>query len=145
MLAGVAGPDRRIVAVQRTYLVPDGAAKAFVTAPRLTLGPLAAGAVRLAPPGPTLAIAEGVETALSFSAITGVPCWASLSAERLHRVELPEIAQTVIIAADHDEPGIKAAKRAAAHYRSVGREVRIEAPDLPGFDWNDVLRARATT
>src|ERR1700760_2034451 len=40
-------------------------------------------AIRLAPAGDALGIAEGIETALSASALFGVPCWAAVNAGML--------------------------------------------------------------
>jgi hypothetical protein len=37
--------------IHRTWLQPDGLAKASFREPRLSLGPIGGGAVRLAPPG----------------------------------------------------------------------------------------------
>jgi hypothetical protein len=62
MVAAVACvPDRRIVAVHRTFLSAAGCGKAKVPNPKCSLGPVGGGAVRLAPAGPKLVVAEGIE------------------------------------------------------------------------------------
>jgi len=55
---------------------------------------------------------------------------------------LPPMVRAVVIAADSDGPGRRAAHRAARRWLAEGRAVRIALPDLPGQDFNDVLLAR---
>lgn len=108
---------------------------------RLMLAPQAGGAVRLsqgADADDCLAIAEGIETALSFTALRGVPCWAARSALGLEQWRPPEHVRRVIIAADGDAPGLRAADVLAASLRSFVRVEIAAAPD--GRDWNDELR-----
>lgn len=71
------------VAIHRTWLQTDGRAKASFREPRLSLGPVAGGAVRLAPAGELLLVGEGVETSASGMAATRLPAWAGLSASGL--------------------------------------------------------------
>lgn len=54
MVAAVQRPDRRIIACQATYLRASDGAKAPVSVPRMTVGALGDGAVRLGAAGPTL-------------------------------------------------------------------------------------------
>ena len=80
MIAAVARwPSSEIVAVQRTFLKANGEGKAAVSSPKKMLGPVAGGAVRLAPHGPTLVVAEGIETAMTLLQETKYPVWAALS------------------------------------------------------------------
>jgi len=134
-------PDRQPRAIHRTFLRPDGLGKADVTPPKMTLGPCAGGAVRLAPHGPKLLVAEGIETTLSAMLASGLPGWAALSTGGLRSLTLPPDAAEIIIAADHDPPGIAAAEDAARRWTAEGRRVRIAIPDRPGADWNDTLRS----
>jgi putative DNA primase/helicase len=128
----------QIVAVQRTWLRADGAGKAHVEPQKAALGPIAGGAVRLAPAGETLCIAEGIETGLSVLQATGLPTWAALGTSNLARAELPEISHQVIIAADSDDAGEQAAQQTAQRLLREGRRVRIARPPT-GRDFNDVL------
>jgi hypothetical protein len=141
MLAAVARwPGTRVVAVHRTYLTPDGH-KASVSPVKKSLGPCSGGAVRLARfGGERLAITEGIETGLSVQLATGIPTWAALSAAGMRSLALPALplAGEVLIAADGDETGLRAAHSAAARWHAEGRHVWIAAP--PRGDWNDVLR-----
>ncbi len=104
MLAGVARVDlNRIVAVHRTFLAADGSGKAGVTPDKKSLGPIAGGAVWLAPAADTLCVAEGIETALSCQQATGIASAAALSAGGMEHLILPPLplAAQVIIAADN--------------------------------------------
>jgi hypothetical protein len=130
-----------LVGVHRTYLAPDGSGKAPVEPAKMMLGEFGRGeAVRLAPAASTMAVAEGIETALSVTALSGMPCWAGLSDGGVARLVLPPLplAVDILIAADGDSAGRKAAFKAAERWRSEGRVVRVkEAP--AGEDFNDVL------
>lgn len=147
MVALVAdGASGQAVAVHRTWLRPDGTGKADLDPQRATLGPIAGGCVRLfpIPADGALAVAEGIESALAAAALLGVPAWASVSAGNLRdTLALPPAVRTITIAADHDAPGLTAARAAAVRWRTEGRAVRIATPDRPGQDFNDVLKAQA--
>lgn len=73
MVGAVQGADDKIVGVHRTYLARDGRGKAPIPVAKKMLGPCWGGAVRFARAGETLALAEGIETALSvLQAVTGL-------------------------------------------------------------------------
>jgi hypothetical protein len=88
-----------------------------------------------------IAVAEGVEDALSAWVLTTYPCWAALSTAGMKALELPPQFEQVMVCADADPVGLGAAKTLATRMRSQGREVRIIQP-LAGKDANDVLRSR---
>lgn len=136
-------PSSKIMAIHRTYLLPGGAGKAQVSSPKKMAGKCAGGAVRLAPAGKSLAITEGIETGLSVQQETGIPTWAALSTSGIKALVLPEppMANTVIIAADHDisGQGYLAAETAAKRWSLEGRKVRIALPPELGADFNDLL------
>ena len=143
LIAGmVRWPSRHVVAIQRTFLRADGADKAPVSHPRMTLGPARGGAVRLAPAGSHLALCEGVEDGLSVMQATGIPAWACLGTSGLRAVALPPLpnASTVTIFADGDETGERAARELAKRLAGEGRRVSIARPPL-GKDFNDTLCA----
>ena len=73
------------------------------------LGPCKGGAVRLAAPGATLMVADGLETALSVWIATGIPTWAALSAGGIRSLILPPLplASGVIIAAGAYAVGLR--------------------------------------
>ncbi len=142
MVAGIQGPDGIVVAVHRTFLSRNGTAKASVSEPRMSLGPVAGGVVRLAKANGRLAISEGIETGLSVLQATGIPTWAALSTTNMSAVILPPDIRDVILGPDGDEAGALGAQRAARRFAQEGRAVRI-APAPEGHDYNDMLRAEA--
>ena len=105
----------------------------------MMLGKCAGGAVRLAPAMPELLLCEGIETGLSLRQATGKTVWACMSTSGLKSVILPPEVETVIIAADGDEPGEKAAQEAARRFIAEGRTVKIARPPK-GMDFNDMLQ-----
>jgi hypothetical protein len=137
MLAAVQAADRRVVAVQLTFLDPATARKAAIAMPRKTIGALGGGAVRLGPPGAVLGLAEGTESAIGAMKLAKVPTWATLGGKRMHRVVVPAEVRAVHIFADDDPPGHDAARRAAEHHRAQGREVAIRLPAEGMADWAD--------
>ena len=140
MVAAVQRPDGAVVAVQ-TLLLTHRGQKAPTGYPRKTTGALGAGAVRLARATSALGIAEGVEDALSATMLSGVPCWASLGAGRMHRVAVPDHVRKLHIFADNDDAGRAAAERTAHEHRH--RRVVLRYPPDGVKDWNDFLQASA--
>jgi hypothetical protein len=129
------------VAVHRTYLGADGR-KAAVEPPKASKGPVWGGAIRLDPEAPEIVIGEGIESSASAGRLLQLPAWAALSAGNMARgLILPPEVRAVVIAADADEAGSKAADAAAERWRAEGRHVRIARPDSPGRDFNDLLCA----
>jgi len=127
--------------VHRTWLTPDGLGKAWVDKPRMTLGPCAGCAIRLFEEADTLGISEGIENALAYHVLTGVPVWAAGSTSGLKAIELPAEVRTVVIIADPDPAGENAARVAAMRLTCDSRKVRIARPP-DGLDFNDLLRLR---
>ena len=127
------------VAIHRTFL--DSCDADSPARPRRSgLGRFGRGAVRLGGPAPRLGLAEGLETALSATALFGIACWAALGTERFGLIGLPPLIEDLVLFLDHDAGGRRAEKLAREAF--AGR-ARIEAhyPPRTGDDWNDVLRA----
>lgn len=141
MIALVRGQDGKPVNMHRTYLTDEGL-KAPVSASRMLM-PLElpkGSAVRLAPYTDHLGIAEGIETAVAATALTGTPCWAALNAQNLEGWIPPEgVAVTVFGDNDQSFTGASAAYRLARRLFAMGVKVKVEMPGTPGDDWNDVL------
>ena len=131
-------PNREVVAIHRTFLKADGSGKAPISKAKLMLGPCSGGAVRLAAASDELVLAEGIETGLSVLQASGRPTWVTLSTSGLKAIILPPEVRTVVIAADGDEPGEKAAEEAGGRFCREGREVKIARPPA-GMDFNDLL------
>lgn len=133
-----------VIALHRTYLRPDGSAKADVPKAKKMLGKVAGGAVRLAEIGADghLGLCEGIETGLSvMAARPEIPVWATLSTSHLEQVQLPPEAKEIIILADNDSSGagLRAAETAARRLRAEARKVAIALPPEPDTDFNDLL------
>ena len=95
------------------------------------------------PDGDELAIAEGVEDALAVRALTGLPCWAALSAGNMGELHgIPRWIKQVTVFADGDDVGRRGAHQLAHRLREEGRHVRV-LRSLSGKDPNDVLIQRA--
>lgn len=142
MLAAVT-TDIGIIAIHRTFLDAPNAKLAGFDRPKLALGSLGCGAVRLAPPAAgRLGLAEGIESALSATQMFGVPCWATLGNERFGLVAIPESVRELHLFIDNDRGGELANQRALKAYSASCRVIQSRAPASSGFDWNDELKAR---
>jgi putative DNA primase/helicase len=142
-MVGVHGAPK-FVTMHRTFLRPDGLAKAEMATPRkLMPGEVPEGAcVQLSDyTGGPLGIAEGIETALSASALFSMPVWAAISARLMSKWSPPEGCDEVAVFGDHDPKfGGQAAAYALAHRLAVKNiAVTVHIPPTPGEDWNDVL------
>jgi hypothetical protein len=133
----LAAPDH-VQSVQRTFLARDGSGKARCGEAKKTLGACKGGGVALGDIGESLLVAEGVETALSASALFALPAVATLGTSFTRILSLPARVRRVLIAADNDEPGLRAAEALATRLRAEGRNVRIEAPPPAFKDFNDL-------
>lgn len=151
MLAAVRDVSGQLVTLHRTLLTSDGH-KAGVNVPkrlmRLPEGRTITGcAIRFGEPHEVLALAEGIETALSVVVATGLPCWACICAHGLEAVEIPDGVREVLIFADKDRSntGQCAAEKVACRLQSQGITVRVmdireEIPDTAkSIDFNDLL------
>lgn len=129
--------------IHRTFLLDDGSTKA--PAAKKMLGPVGSGAVRLSPfpADGHLGIAEGIETALSATALFGQPVWAALSADGLRRWAWPEGVTRITIFADAGDAGRRAAAALADRLTAANIANTIVVP-LHGDDFNDDLRKGAT-
>lgn len=128
----------------RAWIGADGN-KAPVNPPRMLLGGhrKAGAVVRLSPDEAVttgLAIAEGIETALSL-AHGFRPVWACIDAGNLAAFPILDGIESLTIAADNDEPGIAAAEACANRWTDAGREVRLVMAPTPKADLNDMARA----
>lgn len=156
IVAPVLDVSADLVNVHRTYLDRDTDGKAPVEAAKKLMTGLWEGAtngaaIRLAPAGPVLALAEGIETALAVMEATGTPAWSCVAAGFLEKVEIPPEVRRVEIWADLDPPkrpgdtsgrGEQAAEIAAARFVAEGREVCVLVPPDLGSgkaDWLDVF------
>jgi hypothetical protein len=146
MVARVDGLDGELIGIHRTFLACD-ASGLWRRRDRASLGPIAGGAVRLAPVAERLLVGEGIETTLAGMVATGWPGWAALSTSGLAWLVLPPVVRHVVILADHDRSGAgeRSAYTAADRWLAEGRRVRVALPPEPGTDIADVLAGRNDT
>lgn len=146
MVAALAVQDARtgrgrFSGLHRTWLTVDGSAKAAVAKAKMMLGEASGAAIRLAPSAPTLALAEGIETALSvMCARPGLPCWAAGSLGAMARVVLPAGVREVVLCMDNDSDPAALARAVAAAKRFYRRRAVLVAWPPRGRDFNDVWR-----
>jgi putative DNA primase/helicase len=141
LLGRVDAADGTLCGLQRIYITPDGQ-KAAIEPVKASVGIVAGGAVRLGRPvDRALTVGEGVESSAAAGLLLRLPAWAAISAGNLaHSMTLPASVKRVIIAADHDAPGIAAAEQAAVRWRDEGRAVRIIRAQREGADAADLIR-----
>jgi DNA primase len=138
--------------IWRIFLNPATGDKAPVEAPRLGLGEIAGGGVRLTPVGAEVVLGEGVETMLAvLRSAPGRSYVAGLSTSIMRRIELPAQVATVILLEENDAPdknGRRASPEAvqalSARLVNEGRRVRIARPPEGFKDFNDVLMGGLT-
>ena len=134
--------DEGPIAIHRTFLSTEASGKAAFEKPKRALGALGEAAVRLfAPVSGKLGLAEGVESAMSAYALTGIPVWATLGNERFGLVSVPESVTELHLFVDHDAGGELAASRGLAAYAREGRTIHVRKPSSLDSDWNDELTA----
>jgi hypothetical protein len=161
IIAAITDGAGKHIATHRTWLAKDAEGvwrKAPLREPKMCLGPMAGGSIRLwrgasgkplaqAPEGETVAIAEGIETALSVViACPELRVLSAVSLGNMARVVLPAAVRTVILCADNDGNNAAAARglaRAVTHFAEGARVVRIARSPI-GKDFNDALRAETT-
>ncbi len=137
LVAAVANVEKKITGITRIFLTMDGR-KAPLSRPKMALGTLRGGAVRLAPTTGRVWLTEGVEDALAVMQMMGEPAWAVLGTSGFKNIVLPDRIKQVILAPDGDDAGQAVIQEAAHRLAGQGREVR--AAKLPaGKDWCDVL------
>ena len=143
--------EGRPVTLHRLFITPDGR-KAFGgqskrAMPYSARRTMSGGYVPIAPIyNGVLGVAEGLETAMSVMQATGLPCWTTINAVNLERVNLPKEAQWVVVWADYDREsgrGQEAAFRLQRRLLEEGRQSVVLFPENlgnpKGTDWNDVL------
>lgn len=140
LVAMISSEDGSLIGVHVTALRPDGSGKAGDN-PRRMFGMMRGGAVRLASHRGRLAVAEGIETALSFQALFNVPTWAALSSSGVAAFRPPRHTSHLLIAADGDDAGRRAAETLKNRLQGRCRVSLATAND--GCDWNDLLMEKS--
>ena len=131
------------VNIHRTWLTEDGNKAPIVPVRKVMKGYLPKGcAIRLFPCENVLGIAEGIETALAASYISGLPVWSVISAQNMKDFIAPECVKELVICGDNDLNFVGqsgsytcASKNAM---RSKDLQVTVKIPTGAGADWADV-------
>lgn len=144
MLALIRNNKGEPVSIHRTYIPPEHTYEKDRKKIMPPLQKIVGGAVRLAEPGHALAFAEGIETALSMCQVSGVPCWATISAHGMENIEsIPRHVKKILVCADHDDSFV--GQRAAFTMASTAKrkwkiQVEVWMPSEAASDMNDVAQ-----
>ena len=147
MVGRVEAVDLGVVGLHRTYLMTDAPKKIDHPTSKAMLGPCKGGAVRLRTGNIGLAVAEGVETALSLAMglESGIAVWAALSASGMAALRLPppkSVGGLLIVGTDGEPRGRSAGAELAGAAARRGWTVEIiRAQD--GKDFNDMVQGGA--
>ena len=105
---------------------------------RLALGPIAGGAIKITPDENValcLGIGEGIESALSLRNLPEFGCspvWSLISAGGVETFPILSGIESLWLAVDHDETGIRTARSTAQRWQAAGAEAfLITGPPPP--------------
>lgn len=138
LVAAVASIDNRLCGIQRTYLNADGTGKLGVEKPKLSLGRVKGGAIRLAPAGRHMVVCEGIEDGLTLMQELGRAVWVAAGAGFLPAMQFAHGTETVAIGGDADESGRVAAAKASEAFATRGIKTRAFFP-VDAKDFNAEL------
>ena len=136
-----------VVAVHRTFL--DVANKK--DGKPMMLGPCAEAAIKLTAHKQTfdfrrcfasrLYVDEGIETGIGALMLGFAPVWALGSAGAIAAFEPMLAVGELVVLADHDDVGIRAARQAVGAWRFAGWQARFELPADEGTDYADAVNS----
>ncbi|MBN9433597.1 MAG: toprim domain-containing protein [Bosea sp.] len=137
-------------AIHRTALSPEGRKIVVAGHDRLSLGPIAGGAVKLSSDMDVtvaLGIGEGIETTLSLRRLPPfgtLPVWSLLAANGIRSFPVLAGVEGLFIAVDQDDAGRSAATSCGERWNRAGAEVTLVEPmRADDNDINDVVRSHA--
>lgn len=143
LIAAITNHSDILTGIQRVFLTPEGGNwKRDGKSVRMTLGPMADGAVKFGKPGAHIGLAESVEKALACHQLFALPVWGVIGT-RYTAVRLPEQCRRLTIFADGDETGMRAANEAAAEWERRGLRVEVERPPDGLKDFDQVTQRMA--
>jgi hypothetical protein len=131
----------------RTYLSPAKGKAPPITRDGVVLPSKAIlgswGSICIGGSSEALAISEGLENGLSAKQLLGWdgPVWAAGCQAAVASFPVLDRVTRLVIFADPDPVGIRAAQTCADRWRGAGRDVEIHTPPA-GRDWNEELRTR---
>ena len=138
-------------AIHRTALSVEGFKVEIDGVARLSLGPIAGGAIKVTADEDVttgLGVAEGLETGLSLRLAPEFGCsplWVLVSAGGVGRFPVLAGIECLWIAVDNDANGRgqAAARACAARWHEAGREVFLVEPVIKGDDLNNTVKGRS--
>ncbi len=138
MVALVSSPQAKPLTYHVTYL--RGGKKAEVPCARKVMPPVATitgGAIRLYPVAEEMGVAEGIETAIAATMLTGIPTWAAVSANGVESFQPPARCKRLVVFGDNDTSftGQAAAYALAKRLKLAGLDCEVRIPDRG--DWAD--------
>ena len=140
MIAAVTDLAGNVTGAHRTWLTPDGLAKAPVARPRRAMGHLLGNGVRFGAAAPVMAAGEGIESILSLrAALPTLPAIAALSAAHLAALSFPPTLRRLYVARENDIAGRKAFATLARRAGERGIEL------LPVDSWHGDLNSDLRT
>lgn len=141
VVAAVCNFEREVVGIWRIFLDPEEPLKADVQSNKMGLGRASGCAVRLSPLTDTLAVAEGIETALSIAEVRPEwTVWSVLSAGGFRSLLVPPEVKRVAFCRDNDRASADASMSRAMELNEGGIEaVCITPGGRKGYDFNDLL------
>jgi hypothetical protein len=110
---------------------------------RAMLGAVKGAAVKLAPITDTLAVAEGIETAMAANALGHGPAWALGSAGAIERLPVLPGIERLILLAENNKASIRATRAAGERWLRAGRKATRIWPARGCDDLNDELMSIA--
>ena len=144
LVAAIASADNKLIGIQRTYLNSNGTGKADISKPKLSLGRVVGGAIRLAPCAKSMFVCEGLEDGLTLQQELGQATWVAAGASMLPAMQFPMEVSAIAIGGDNDEAGRMSADKACEAFTGIGIAARVFFPGL-GKDFNGELMRRTKT
>lgn len=144
LVAMIRDKGGELIAVQAVFLTADAnkIAGDGITA-KMIWGTASGGSIHLADPAEKLALCEGLEDGLTIrQSLPEWPVWVCCGTSGLLAVEIPESVAEVLICADRDEAGMRAAHQKAERLLAAGLVVKIIMP-RSAKDFNQEMREMA--
>lgn len=140
IICGAQDATGAIVGIQRIFFKNDNPTLGKKDC-KLSLGTIKGSALRLAPAGRAVIMAEGPEDGLSIAQEgPGLPVWVPFGTSMMPAVDFPATVRRVIIAGQNNTAGRIAGNKAAIALADRGLEVSFAWPNAVYDDWNDQLR-----
>lgn len=144
MISACQDVDGSVTGIQRLFLT-NFAAKSTNGAPRLSLGQIRGGALRLGPEASQIILCEGVEDGLSLMKMfPQTSVWVALGAGNMAHVVMPANVKHVVLAGDNDPTGRAAVSLAREAFELCMLQVDEIYPDNPFLDFNEAYMAGQT-